>query len=109
MGTEKIIRPWNKPQKQARRTPQDPGFYQSREWFRIVKAFFGMVWDNAEKKYVRTKNLLCVMCTNGPKLATVCDHIIPKRAGGSDDEINLQPLCYNCHQIKTARDKIKYK
>lgn len=32
------------------------------------------------------------------------DHIKPLHKGGTDDEHNLQGLCYECHGIKTALD-----
>jgi 5-methylcytosine-specific restriction protein A len=32
------------------------------------------------------------------------DHIVPKRAGGSDDRTNLQALCKPCHSRKTAAE-----
>ena len=34
--------------------------------------------------------------------ATDVDHILPKAAGGTNDEINLQALCHVCHSKKTA-------
>ena len=34
-------------------------------------------------------------------LADEVDHIIPKAAGGTDDDSNLQPLCQTCHDYKT--------
>lgn len=33
------------------------------------------------------------------------DHIIPKWQGGTDDEINIQHLCANCHEDKTAIER----
>lgn len=35
--------------------------------------------------------------------ATEVDHIIPKRQGGTDSVDNLQSLCRECHNAKTAR------
>ena len=32
------------------------------------------------------------------------DHIIPKCKGGTDEEINIQWLCANCHEDKTRED-----
>ena len=34
--------------------------------------------------------------------ASHVDHIVTKRAGGSDDECNLQGLCASHHSMKTA-------
>ncbi len=36
--------------------------------------------------------------------ATMVDHIKPKKQGGTDDDANLQGLCYKCHARKTAHD-----
>ena len=35
--------------------------------------------------------------------ATDVDHIVPKRAGGSENRQNLQSLCKQCHSAKTGR------
>jgi 5-methylcytosine-specific restriction protein A len=32
------------------------------------------------------------------------DHIVPLREGGTNDESNLQGLCYECHAIKSAAE-----
>lgn len=37
--------------------------------------------------------------------ATTVDHIRSKRAGGTDDVENLQPLCNQCHKEKTATER----
>lgn len=37
--------------------------------------------------------------------ATTVDHIIPRARGGTDSDDNLQPLCNDCHDGKTAREK----
>lgn len=36
------------------------------------------------------------------------DHIIPKRAGGTDHTDNLQALCASCHSRKTLQEKKQY-
>lgn len=36
--------------------------------------------------------------------ASVRDHIIPLRFGGTDDESNEQALCESCHTYKSYRD-----
>jgi len=32
------------------------------------------------------------------------DHIVPLEQGGSNDDSNCQPLCYECHQAKTKEE-----
>lgn len=32
------------------------------------------------------------------------DHKVPLEQGGSNDDDNLQPLCNDCHQAKTAAE-----
>ena len=36
-----------------------------------------------------------------PVLATDVDHVVPRAAGGSDEDSNLQALCHSCHSRKT--------
>ena len=38
------------------------------------------------------------------ELATTADHIVRRKAGGSDDDDNLQSMCGHCHQVKRARE-----
>ena len=38
--------------------------------------------------------------TNRPQV----DHIVPLRAGGTDDLTNLQTLCLRCHATKTRQE-----
>ena len=51
------------------------------------------------RKMLLSEEPLCRMCQGLGKatLATVVDHIIPRRAGGTDDRGNLQSLCAPCH------------
>lgn len=37
-------------------------------------------------------------------MAEVVDHITPLTAGGTNDESNLQALCKQCHDRKTATE-----
>lgn len=48
-------------------------------------------------------NYLCAGCSRiwRPDQDQI-DHRIPREQGGSNDESNLQPLCCECHQAKTA-------
>lgn len=38
------------------------------------------------------------------KAATVPDHIMPLQLGGTDEDINIQCLCADCHDRKTCKD-----
>ena len=51
------------------------------------------------RKMLLSEEPLCRMCQGLGKatLATVVDHIISRRDGGTDDRGNLQPLCAPCH------------
>ena len=40
-------------------------------------------------------------------LAVEVDHILPKHLGGWDVRENLQPLCHDCHRIKTGQEQRK--
>ncbi|WP_139157546.1 HNH endonuclease, partial [Enterobacter hormaechei] len=39
--------------------------------------------------------------------ATSVDHIIPKAHGGTDDDSNLESLCWPCHRKKTATERTR--
>ena len=51
------------------------------------------------RRMVLADESLCRMCAEIGRttLATVVDHIKPKRDGGTDERDNLQPLCAPCH------------
>ncbi len=82
-------------------------YYVSPEWRRLRRTFFGEIWDKKARKYVKTKNLLCVNCDDMgiSTPATVLDHINPRNQGGSDTEDNFQGLCNTCHDRKSAKEK----
>lgn len=46
----------------------------------------------------------CEPCAYCGVTAEQIDHILPLAAGGTDDWLNLQPLCKTCHKLKTAAD-----
>ena len=45
----------------------------------------------------------CVKCGTF-RISLHRDHIIPRWKGGSDDPVNIQLLCANCHEDKTRED-----
>ena len=63
-------------------------------------------WQKFRKMYLNA-NPLCQQCAEEGRTTTasVVDHILPMRNGGSKyDEDNLQPLCKFHHDQKTARE-----
>ena len=64
--------------------------YSSTEW-------------KAARKTVLAREPQCRFC--GEK-ATVVDHIVPLRDGGTHDIANLRPLCKSCHDRRTYEDNL---
>ena len=66
---------------------------------------YGAAWRKIRDAVLRDEPL-CRACRRSGRtvLATDVDHIVPRRAGGSDKRSNLQPLCGTCHSAKTARE-----
>lgn len=56
-----------------------------------------------------SRNPLCVECERLGRvtLATQRDHITPLAEGGSDDESNVQGLCYTCHENKSLAESLR--
>ena len=63
---------------------------------------YGSFWDRKRKIILMRDNYLCCGCRK--RQAETVDHIIPKARGGTDDDVNLQSLCWPCHRAKTARE-----
>jgi 5-methylcytosine-specific restriction protein A len=49
---------------------------------------------------------LCVLCVAKGRttLATIRDHIVPLAEGGMDDNTNVQAICKDCSDAKTAKE-----
>ena len=56
-------------------------------------------WRKIRAQVLRD-NPWCVVCH---AQATVVDHIVSLRKGGTHDRENLQPMCHPCHNRKTNR------
>ncbi|MBZ5638306.1 MAG: HNH endonuclease [Acidobacteriia bacterium] len=63
-------------------------------------------WLTLRKEILRRDNHVCRGCG---QRATDVDHIMSKRAGGSDDPRNLQALCHSCHSAKTMVESVAKK
>lgn len=74
-----------------KRDQQSDKFYHSTAWKKV-------------REIVLKSEPMCRMCKIKP--ATIVDHIIPIRKGGEKLNLeNLQPLCHQCHNIKTAAER----
>lgn len=68
---------------------------------------YGSKWDVIRARILGRDKHLCQQCLrNGRAVpATTVDHIKPKSNGGTDDDSNLQGLCWPCHRKKTATER----
>lgn len=71
---------------------------------------YGSAWDRIRKAVIAS-HPLCNPCIAAGRYvaATQVDHIKPKDDGGSDDWDNLQPICDECHAIKSSAEGIRAK
>jgi 5-methylcytosine-specific restriction protein A len=67
---------------------------------------YGSEWEQIRKRILSRDKGLCQPCLQAgrPRPARAVDHIIPKAAGGTDADDNLQAICNACHQAKTATE-----
>lgn len=61
-------------------------------------------------KILKRAKFRCELCgiSAEPKALEV-DHIVPRNSGGTDDESNLQSLCYSCNSMKRDRDDTDFR
>lgn len=75
----------------------------SRAWGRTRTSAsargYGHEWRRV-RALVLARDIVCQVCRIRP--ATICDHIVNKARGGSDDPSNLQGICDGCHKAKTS-------
>ena len=67
---------------------------------------YGARWDKLRKLAMDRDDWLCQPCQREGRAtpATECDHITPKSQGGTDHLGNLQAICTDCHNAKTAQE-----
>lgn len=65
----------------------------------------GRAWQRI-RTAVLSREPLCRGCSVKGRVtvAVEVDHIMPLAKGGTNDHENLQPLCVECHEAKTARE-----
>ncbi|WP_414455028.1 HNH endonuclease [Enterobacter quasiroggenkampii] len=67
---------------------------------------YGSKWEIIRARILKRDNGLCQLHIRHGivKQASCVDHIIPKAQGGTDDDANLQSLCWRCHATKTGKE-----
>lgn len=67
---------------------------------------YGARWVKTRKRIFERDERLCQdhKARGLLREAVEIDHVIPKADGGTDDDENLQALCYDCHKAKTDRE-----
>lgn len=68
---------------------------------------YGYTWTVRRARILERDHHLCQSCLKKGRAvtATTVDHIIPKAQGGTDEDRNLQSLCWPCHRSKTAKER----
>jgi 5-methylcytosine-specific restriction protein A len=68
---------------------------------------YGAAWDKKRQGVLARDGGLCQPCRRADRVTVgnIVDHTVPKAAGGSDDEENLQTICPDCHTEKTNIEK----
>ena len=69
---------------------------------------YGTKWDKLRARILKRDKYLCQGCLKAGRAteAKTVDHIIAKAHGGTDDDSNLQSLCWSCHRTKTSTERL---
>lgn len=70
---------------------------------------YGRPWEIKRARIMKRDKYLCQNCRRDgiATKASSVDHIIPKAHGGTDDDFNLESLCWSCHRKKTATERTR--
>lgn len=70
----------------------------------------GYVPGTARYEILKRAKFRCELCgVSADEKALEVDHILPRNRGGSDEEHNLQALCYSCNATKRDRDDTDFR
>jgi diadenosine tetraphosphate (Ap4A) HIT family hydrolase/5-methylcytosine-specific restriction endonuclease McrA len=70
----------------------------------------GYVPGTARYEILKRAKFRCELCgISADEKALEVDHILPRNLGGSDEEHNLQALCYSCNATKRDRDNTDFR
>ena len=70
---------------------------------------YGTKWEVIRERILKRDKGLCQNHLRQAivKQASCVDHIKAKAHGGTDEDSNLESLCWSCHAAKTARERLK--
>ena len=81
----------------------------NKAWSHRSKAS-GYVSGTLRYEVLKRAKFRCELCgISAEEKALEVDHILPRNQGGSDDEVNLQALCYSCNAMKRDRDDTDFR
>ncbi|EGT4335026.1 HNH endonuclease [Cronobacter malonaticus] len=88
---------------------RNEGWQQHQRGLSRHQRGYGSKWDVIRARIHKRDRHICQACLrNGrPRPAETVDHIIPKAHGGTDDDANLEALCWPCHKRKTATERTR--
>ncbi|XES82777.1 HNH endonuclease [Franconibacter pulveris] len=88
---------------------RNEGWQQHQRGLSRHQRGYGNKWEIIRARILKRDRHICQACLrNGrPRPAETVDHIIPKAHGGTDDEANLEALCWPCHKRKTATERTR--
>ncbi|HYG05331.1 MAG TPA: HNH endonuclease signature motif containing protein [Stenotrophomonas sp.] len=69
----------------------------------------GRPWRRLRDSILQRDQHLCQPCKAQGRYteATQVDHIVPQAEGGTDDRVNLQAICDDCHKRKTEAEALR--
>ena len=65
----------------------------------------GYLWEEIRQRILERDHFRCVSC--GSQDRCEVDHVVAIALGGTDEDDNLQTLCYVHHKIKSKTDAYK--
>ena len=70
----------------------------------------GYVSGTLRYQILKRAKFRCELCgISAEEKALEVDHILPRSLGGSDDQSNLQSLCYSCNAMKRDKDDTDFR
>ena len=70
----------------------------------------GYISGTKRYEVLKRAKFRCELCgISADEKALEVDHIVPRNKGGSDDQDNLQALCYSCNAMKRDRDDTDFR